>query len=61
MWSWGVSEAITGFTVCPWKSGPDTIGVGPGLGAILSTGLYTMMKVLDYDKVNGTQDRDDTS
>jgi hypothetical protein len=35
-------------------------GVGPGLGAILSTGLYIMMKVLDYDKVNGTQDRDDT-
>jgi Major intrinsic protein len=35
-------------------------GVGPGLGAIVSTGLYTMMKVLDYDKVNGTQDRDDT-
>jgi aquaporin related protein len=38
----------------------DRVGVGPGLGAILSTGLYIMMKVLDYDKVNGTQDRDDT-
>jgi Major intrinsic protein len=35
-------------------------GVGPFLGAIVSTGLYTMMKVLDYEKVNGTQDRDDT-
>jgi hypothetical protein len=36
------------------------LGVGPFLGAILSTGLYILMKVLDYEKVNGTQDRDDT-
>jgi hypothetical protein len=36
------------------------LGVGPFLGALVSTGLYATMKVLEYDKVNGTQDRDDT-
>ena len=56
----GVSQAITGSTVRLWKPSADKIGVGPSLGAILSTGLYTMMKLLDYVKVNGTQDRDDT-
>jgi aquaporin related protein len=44
----------------PQKNKRMKSGVGPGLGAIVSTGLYTMIKVLDYEKVNGTQDRDDT-
>lgn len=35
-------------------------GAGPGLGAIISTGLYTLLKVLNYYDVNGTQDRDET-
>jgi hypothetical protein len=26
----------------------------------VSTGFYALMRVLDYHKVNGTQDRDDT-
>lgn len=37
-----------------------TEGVGPSLGAMVSTGFYTMLKVLNYHEVNGTQDRDDT-
>jgi len=35
-------------------------GVGPGLGAIIATGLYTMLKVLNYDDVDESPDRDDT-
>ena len=35
-------------------------GVGPSLGAVVSTGLYMTLKVLNYEDVNGTADRDDT-
>jgi hypothetical protein len=34
-----------------------TLGVGPILGAFLATGLYLFMKVLDYEQVNGDQDK----
>lgn len=67
-----VGVYYTGGSLNPARSfGPDVVTgsfphyhwiywLGPALGALLSTGLYVMMKVLDYEKVNGTQDRDDT-
>jgi aquaporin rerated protein, other eukaryote len=36
------------------------LGLGPCLGALLSTGFYRLLKGLNYQEVNGTQDRDDT-
>lgn len=36
------------------------VGVGPGLGALVATGLYTFLKVVGYEKVGGAGDRDDT-
>lgn len=36
------------------------LGVGPSLGAIVSTGLYMTLKVLNYDDVDEAADRDDT-
>jgi hypothetical protein len=35
-------------------------GVGPSLGGAVSTGLYMTLKVLNYEDVNGTADRDET-
>jgi hypothetical protein len=34
--------------------------VGPGLGALVATGLYTFLKVFGYEKVGGAGDRDET-
>lgn len=36
------------------------LGLGPSLGALLSTGVYKMLKFLRYEEVCGTEDRDDT-
>jgi hypothetical protein len=36
------------------------VGVGPGLGALVATGLYTFLKVFGYEKVGGVGDRDET-
>jgi hypothetical protein len=36
------------------------VGVGPGLGALVATGLYTFLKVFGYEKVGGAGDRDET-
>jgi aquaporin rerated protein, other eukaryote len=36
------------------------LGVGPSLGAVVSTGLYMTLKVLKYDDVDKAADRDDT-
>ena len=36
------------------------LGVGPFLGSLVSTGFYRLLKALNYQEVNGTQDRDDT-
>ena len=36
-------------------------GLGPLLGAVVSTGLYILLKILNYEDVNGSADRDDTS
>lgn len=30
------------------------------MGGLVSTGVYTLLKVLRYTDVNGTEDRDDT-
>jgi hypothetical protein len=60
MSSLAVFRVTIGFIVFFLLYSTDNIGVGPGLGALLSTGLYVLMKVLDYEKVNGSQDRDDT-
>ena len=30
------------------------------MGGLVSTGVYTLLKVLRYAEVNGTEDRDDT-
>jgi hypothetical protein len=30
------------------------------LGGALAAGIYKLLKVLDYEKCNGDQDRDDT-
>jgi hypothetical protein len=35
------------------------LGLGPVLGAFLATGFYLFMKVLDYEQVNGDQDKDE--
>ena len=35
-------------------------GVGPGLGALIATGFYSILKLFSYEKVNGKQDRNDT-
>ena len=57
---WEFPELSLDLLYRPCKPSADKIGLGPSLGAILSTGLYTMMKILNYDKVNGAQNRDDT-
>jgi hypothetical protein len=36
-------------------------GIGPGLGAILASGLYGFFKFFHYETVNGSQDRDGTA
>ena len=38
----------------------DDEGVGPGLGALLASAIYKILKLLDYEQNNGSQDRDDT-
>jgi hypothetical protein len=42
-----------------FKYATNLLGVGPILGAFLATGLYLFMKVLDYEQVNGNQDKDE--
>ena len=36
----------------------NPLGVGPGLGALLASAVYKVLKLLKYHEVNGTQDRD---
>jgi hypothetical protein len=53
-----IFPGIIGFIV--YSFGEELIeGVGPSLGAVLSTGLYMMLKVLNYEDVNGSADRDE--
>ena len=35
-------------------------GVGPSLGAVVSTGLYMTLRLLNYEDVNGSADEDET-
>src|SRR5271170_619666 len=56
------SLVITGSTVhliC-W-AGELIVGLAPSLGASMAAGMYILLKQLNYDEVNGTADRDDTS
>lgn len=34
------------------------IGLGPALGAMLATAMYTILRAVHYEEVNGYQDRD---
>ena len=54
-------RGITGFTVNDSLDlMTDCVGVGPGLGALVASGLYTFLKVFGYEKIGGAGDRDDT-
>jgi len=36
----------------------DLIGVGPALGSLLATAVYTILRTVHYEEINGSQDRD---
>lgn len=36
----------------------DPTGLGPSLGAVLAASIYTVLKLVNYEEVNGSQDRD---
>lgn len=38
----------------------NCLGVGPGLGALVASGLYTFLRVFGYQEIGGAGDRDDT-
>jgi len=56
-----ISLDIIGFIVNILLEEELIEGLGPLLGAVVSTGLYILLKILNYEDVNGSADRDDTS
>ena len=55
---WEGFPVIIGFIVRACNGQADLIGVGPALGATLATGIYKLLKVLDYASVGGDEDRE---
>ncbi len=47
-------QCVVGFDSSQW-----VYWVGPGLGTLVATGFYKLMKKWDYTEVNPGQDRDD--
>jgi len=46
------------FPGVPWSV--NSSGAGPALGALLASGVYKVLKGLDYQEVNPNQDQDST-